>query len=295
MTNNHSPLIYLFPLLTTLFWGITFNVSVIAVSYFSPLMTAAFRFLIAGVIFLPILLWQGKPIIAIIKQNWRVHLAMALTGVVGFNLFFFMGMKHTTPLNGALIMATTPLVAALISRIFIKENLDTAHKIGTIISFVGILILLLAGSRKLGHINQGDLYMMGSCISLAFYGVIGKKYQKNSTPIVTAGVTTIIGALIFGAIAFSSETFPQISSAPVSALLSLLFMGVFGSVLAYIFWNYSFKHIGVANTTLFFHFVPVFTVLVSLLFHQTVTLIQLGAGVIVMLGVLVATKVIKLK
>ncbi|MBX9733118.1 MAG: EamA family transporter, partial [Chitinophagaceae bacterium] len=54
-------------------------------------------------------------------------------------------------------------------------------------------------------------------------------------------------------------------------------------------------HIGVANTSLFFHFVPVFTVLVSFLFHQRVTVFQLAAGAVVMFGVLVATGAIRFR
>jgi drug/metabolite transporter (DMT)-like permease len=293
MKTQHNPIFYLFPLLTTFFWGTTFNVSVIAVQHFSPSMTAAIRFIIAGVVLLPILIYQGK-VYGIFKQNWRVHILMALTGVVGFNLFFFMGMRYTTPLNGALIMATNPLVTAFISSLFTKEVIDAKHKIGTTISFIGVIVLLLSGSGKLGHINIGNFFILGSCVSLALYGVLGKRYQKNSTPIITTGITTLIGAIVLCVIAFSMEPLPSVTGIPLPVGLSLLFMGAFGSALAYVFWNYSFKHIGVANTSLFFHFVPVFTVLVSFLFHQTITILQIAAGVIVMLGVLIATGAIRM-
>lgn len=293
MTKTKS-IVYLLPLLTTFFWGTTFNVSVIAVHSLSPAITAALRFIIASVALLPILIFHRKTIGGIFKQNWHVHILMALTGVVAFNTFFFIGMRHTVPLNGALIMATNPLVTAVISAILAKEVVDRKHKIGTSISFIGVIILLLTGSGKLGQVNIGDFYIVGSCISLALYGVIGKKYQKNSTPIITTGITTLIGAVILAIIAFSQQSFPVLSELPLSVILSLLFMGAFGSALAYVFWNYSFKYIGVANTSLFFHFVPVFTVLVSFLFHQTINLYQLGAGVIVMFGVLIATGHIRL-
>ncbi|MBY0378597.1 MAG: DMT family transporter, partial [Gammaproteobacteria bacterium] len=229
MTKNRSCFVYLFPLMTTFFWGATFNISVIAVHYFSPMTTAALRFIIAAIVLFPILVFHGKKLYGIFKQNWLVHIIMALTGVVGFNALFFIGMQYTLPLNGALIMATNPLVAALISAIITKEVIDRKHKIGTTISFIGVLILLFNGSGKLGHINIGDLYIMGACISLALYGVIGKKYQKNSTPILTTGITTMIGVIILCAIAFGKEPFPAVTMMPTSVMLSLLFMGAFGS------------------------------------------------------------------
>lgn len=289
MNRKPKAVLYLFPLFTTFFWGATFNLAAIAVQYFTPQMAAALRFIIASLVFLPVIFHNRKDLKTILKKNWHLHAAMALTGVAGYNALFFLGMKHTTPLNGALIMATNPLVSSLISAFLTGETMDKKHQLGSIISFFGVLALLLSGSGKLGHLNIGDFYIAIACIFLAFYGVIGKRCEANSSPVMTTAITTVMGAILLCILAFATEGLPSLNHIPTPVLLSLLYLGALGTAFAYVLWNYSIKHLGVTRSALFFNFVPVFTVLFSLLFHQHVNGLQLIAGAVVMLGVLIAT------
>jgi drug/metabolite transporter (DMT)-like permease len=79
----------------------------------------------------------------------------------------------------------------------------------------------------------------------------------------------------------------------MGAAASILFMGAFGTVLAYIFWNRGIRSIGVADTAIFFHLVPVFTVLLSFILGQDVTLVQIGAGLVVIFGVMISSGALK--
>jgi len=53
-------------------------------------------------------IWEG------LKQNGLMYVVLGFIGIFGFNALFFLGMKHTSPVNGALIMATNPLVTAIL-------------------------------------------------------------------------------------------------------------------------------------------------------------------------------------
>ena len=287
-------MIYLELTASAMFWGLTFNAAHLTVDYLPPMTTAALRFGIAGVLMALILLTVQSGWVGPLRRNILPFMAMAVVGVVGFNTFFFFGMQYTSPTNGALIMATNPLVTALIARVFLKEPISANHKVGTTISFIGVAALIMFGtSGGLARANIGDLLVIGGNVSMALYGIFNKRWVKDSTPLVTTGITTIMGAAILFAFAGFLEPGAMTLDLSATVWAALLFMGACGSVLAYIFWNRGIRAIGVADTSLFFHLVPVFAVLGSFAFGQTVTLAQILAGIVVITGVMISSGTLK--
>ncbi|MDA8231333.1 MAG: DMT family transporter [Magnetospirillum sp.] len=287
-------LIYLELTCSALFWGLTFNAAKLTVGAVPPMTTAALRFLVAAGLMLVLLLSMERNWGPRVRRNWLAFLAMAVAGVVGFNTFFFFGMQYTSPTNGALIMATNPLVTALIAALFLGEPISHNHKVGTAISFVGVAILILSGaSHRLSQVNIGDLLVIGGNVSMALYSVLNKRFVKESSPLITTAATTIAGAVILWSVARTMDPPTAVTALPWQTYAAILFMGAFGSVLAYIFWNRGIRAIGVADTAIFFHLVPVFTVLGSFVLGQTVTLTQIGAGMVVIFGVMISSGALK--
>lgn len=287
-------LIYLELTCSAMFWGLTFNAAKLTVGEVPAMSTAALRFGVAALLMLGMLLMMERNWISRLRENFLAFIAMAVAGVVGFNTFFFYGMQYTSPTNGALIMATNPLVTALIAAIFLREPISHNHKVGTVISFAGVAALILMGSAdRLSAINLGDLLVIGGNVSMALYAIFNKRLIKNSSPLLTTSVTTIMGAAILWTVAESINPGATLAVLSWQAYAAILFMGICGSVLAYIFWNRGIRAIGVADTAIFFHLVPVFAVLGSFLFGQEVTLPQVGAGAVVIFGVMISSGALK--
>jgi drug/metabolite transporter (DMT)-like permease len=282
--------VYLLLTFATFFWGGQFNAAKIAVQYLPPLTTAAARFLVASVLIFGITLLTEGNIVAMVRRNLLIYVLLGLIGVVGFNALFFFGIRLTSPTNGALIVATNPLLTALISSLVLRERIGRHHRIGTMLSFAGVAALVLTGTRgSVVRINLGDLFVIGAVICFALYAVLGRKYLRDSTPIMTTAATMIIGAPILWLVARGFDGDVSFMGLPWQAFAAIAFMGVFGSVLAYILWNFGISHIGVNDTAVFFHLVPVFTVMLSFALGQVVTLKQIAAGVVVITGVLIST------
>lgn len=284
-----------YPLLTlsAFFWGVTFNLAKYTVGYLTPAAGAALRFTLAAVIIAIILAPQFPKVVDAAKRNLGIFAVVALLGVFGFNTFFFLGVHFTSATNGALIQATNPLVTALVAAVLFKEKVSGNHKVGTTISFIGVAALILTGSvQRLEAPNVGDIFFLIANICFALYAVLQKRYVKDSTPLITTGVTTVMGFIpmwIVAAMVAPQPTPSVLADLPWQVYGALFFMGALGSVLAYIFWNRGIRLIGVADTAVFFHLVPVFTVLGSFALGQEVTWLQVIAGIVVMSGVLVAT------
>lgn len=281
-------------ILSTLFWGINFHAGKYVVGYISPLDGAAIRFSLASVVILVMLLVKESPmsIWIAIKQQWKAYIILGIIGVTGFNGLFFWGLKYTTAVNGALIMATNPLVTVLISAFILKDTIRINQYIGMCLSLVGVIMVVTQGKWVMlrhFHIALGDWIIMGANVCFALYGVLCRRYLKESKPLITTAMTMIIGALTLLLCASLSPSPSAWLHQSWEVYAALLHMALFGTVLAYLFWNSGIIYLGINQTVIFFNLVPVFTVLIAMMLGQPILLIQILGGILVLMGVLIST------
>ncbi|MGF1724656.1 DMT family transporter [Photobacterium nomapromontoriensis] len=218
---------------------------------------------------------------------------MGLLGVAGFNLSLFIGLKTTTPINGALIMATTPITTALLSSLLDKEKLSINQPIGIVFSFVGVVFVISKGSiDNLAnlHFSLGDCIILCGSLFGASYTVGCRKYITHSSPLQTTSFTMLFVTIgIVLAALLTGNLVDSITSAPVSVHMASIYMGVVGSVLDYLFWNVGLKKVGPANTSIFFNLVPVFTMVITAFNGVLPNEIQIIGTVSVIVGVILST------
>lgn len=280
--------------LSTLFWGINFHAGKYVVNYLSPLDGAAVRFSLASIVILVMLFMKESPvdIKLAFKKNWKAYLILGIIGVAGFNGLFFWGLKYTTAVNGALIMATNPLITVLLSAFILKDPIRLNQYIGMSLSFLGVILVITQGSGVLlrhFHIALGDWIIMGANICFALYGVWCRRYLRESKPLMTTAITMIIGVIV---LLFCCLLVPSQSTWFQQGWLvyaSLLHMAFFGTVLAYLFWNSGIIYLGINQTVSFFNLVPVFAVLIAVMLGQPVIFSQVYGGALVLFGVLLST------
>lgn len=284
--------------LTAFFWGTNFNAGKIVVSTVSPVTAAAIRFGMAAVIMLVLMLPQLAKLKKAVRQNYCIFIMLGLIGVAGFNSLSFFGLKFTSAINGALIMATNPILTVLLSALLLNIPITHQQKIGMLISFFGVLIVITHGSWQLLvhlRISIGDAIIMLGNIFWALYGVLNRKYVKDSTPLITTTASVTIGAFVMIIIAsFETPGFASVLHQTWQIYALLIYMGICGSTLAYIFWNLGVEHLGANHTSLFFNLVPVFTALVAAATGSPIQLLQVIGGALVIGGVMVSMNTRKL-
>jgi drug/metabolite transporter (DMT)-like permease len=281
-----------------IFTGATFNLAKYAVQYFSPASAAAWRFGIAALVMALILGLQKQIKVETIKIHWKMYILLGIIGIFGFNAFFFLGMQYTSPLNGALIMGTNPLVTALFAYFILKNPITKQQMLGISFALVGVILVLTQGSLEIIQtlsISKGDLLILAGNLCWTLYGVLGRKYLNGSSSMETTTYTMIIGSLCLVILtAFSPSTQP-LSHVTWSAWGAILFMALFTSVLGYLWWNKGMATIGASNTSLFFNLVPVVTMILSILTGALITLPQVIGTCLVILGVLTASGFLRLR
>ncbi|MGE7673125.1 DMT family transporter [Lysinibacillus sp. NPDC094403] len=280
------------------FTGATFNLAKYSVHYFSAASAAAWRFGIAALVMVLILGFQKQIKIRTIKTHWKMYILLGIIGIFGFNTFFFLGMKYTSPLNGALIMGTNPLVTAFFAYFILKNPITKQQMLGITFALVGVILVLTQGSLEIIQtlsISKGDLLILAGNICWALYGVLGRKYLNGSSSMETTTYTMIIGSLCLMILTVFLPSPQPLSYVTFSAWGAILFMALFTSVLGYLWWNKGMATIGASNTSLFFNLVPVVTMILSIITGSIISLPQIVGTFLVILGVLTASGFMRLK
>ncbi|MFB2549258.1 DMT family transporter [Bacillus paranthracis] len=282
-----------------IFTGGTFNASKYAVQYFEAIHIAAWRFGIAAFVMLCLLKIRKDFEVEVWRQNRIYYLLLGIVGVFGFNFFFFfLGMKHTEAMNGALIMATNPLVTTLLASVILREKIVKRQGIGMLLALIGVVFVLTQGSftaiQNLSF-SKGDFYILLGNICWALYGVLGRKFIKTGNPIQTTTYTMTIGALAFMIISSTQKSIVTVLEIPLLAWGAILFMAIGMSVLGYLWWNNGIAQIGAARTSLFFNLVPVVTMIISFLEGVNIAPAQCIGMLLVITGVLCSSGFIQIK
>lgn len=292
MKNNHVAIILV--ILSTFFWGSNFNVGAIVVQQVAPLCAASERFIIATLVIFIYMLIRDKNNIVTFKLNWKPFLLLGLCGITGFNLAFFIGLQTTSPINGALIMATSPVTTALIAAIIDKNHITKSQGIGMFISLLGVTLVISNGNvANLLQLefSSGDLIIMLGNLAWATYTVGCRKFIFNSTPLQTTTFTMLFGTLgIVLLTVFQADLIEQLTHISLANHLLLIYLAIAGAVIAYLFWNIGIKRLGAAKTSIFFNLVPVFAMLISSVTGQIPNILQLVGTILVISGVIYATR-----
>ncbi len=284
---------YLGIVLTTFFWGSNFNVGAYIIQHLTPLAAAAERFVIASTLLLVIFGFMGRLRMTVLRQNVYVFIAIGILSVVGFNTAMFFGLHTTTPVNGALIMATTPLSTLALAIVFEGERLTVHKVIGLLIGLFGVVLVVTHG--QLMHLAGlkvaiGDLIILGGSLSWSASTIVSRRFVRASTPLETTAFSMLFGTL--GLVALSvifEHPLTSIASAPPLTHVAILYLSVFGSMLAYLLWFNGIQQVGSSRATAFFNLVPVFAMLVSMIFGVLPNPGQIFGTLCVVFGVVFTT------
>ena len=276
-------------IMTMLFWAANFYAVQIALEYYEPFGVATWRFFF-GLLTLFILGFiQFRFRIFHFNYSLKEWWYLFLTGFLGVFLtiyFFNTGLKTTSAINGSLIIATSPAVTAIFSRVLFSKKMRPIQWFSIVLSFFGVTIVLAKGelSNLLNMAFEiGDLYIMGMAIVFSLSQIIVSRYLFHIDATTLTTISTTIALLLF--ITFSV---PELSTVQVPSSLdfwvSILFMGIFGTAIAYTSFLYCVVKLGPTVSTLFMNLIPFFAVLLAIPFGDSVSPAQLIGGMIIILG-----------
>ena len=281
---------YALPMIAVLIWSLNITVTRYVAEFISPISISFYRWLIAFVLMSPFVLLSVWKYRTEIRQHaWQFAL-LGACGMVFYQGLAYSAAHYTTATNMGIINAFTPIFTIFISIFILKEMPTRYAVIGGILSFLGLLYVMSQGNlQSLMHLagHWGDLLMILAVFLYAFYGVFLKKWQIQ-IPLLTSLYVQIAFALLFHLPFVFVLGLDAINSQNVG---SVLYAGVFPSIVAPLVWMMAVQYIGPNRTSIFMNVMPIGTALIAYFWlNEAWTIYHTIGGVIILLGIALAQK-----
>ena len=284
---------YLLLCITTMCWAGNAIVGRLAAGHIPPVTLSFLRWSLAFLIILP---FAWKHLVrdrAAIRAGLGTMIVISVFGIGVFNTLQYWALEYTSALNTLLLQSAGPLIVAVWSLILLGVRLTLVQALGVVLSLTGVLVILLHGDlTTLTSIefNKGDIIFTLALVTFGFYSVMMRKrpaiYGLSFAAFTFGcGAACLIPLLIW-----------ELISRPVMALnttnlLSLFYVAVFPSALAYLCWNRGVHLIGANRAAPFFHLVPLFGSVMAMVFlGERPQLFHIVGFALVLMGVFVASR-----
>jgi drug/metabolite transporter (DMT)-like permease len=260
---------YILLILTTLFWSGNFVLSRGMHADIPPLALSFWRWIVAIIILAPFGMKHFLAQKDLIRRNYRFIATQGLLGVTGFNSLVYLALQSTTAINAVLLCSCIPVIIVLISWLLYGERIRPRQCLGVGISLTGVLLIISGGEPATlvrMQFNRGDLLVFLAAIFWAFYSTNLRKYPRGLHPLAYQTGIMLVGLCaltpLYGLEMLSGKSL-VFSRA---ALTTIIYVALFASVLAFIFWNRAVTALGANVAGPFIHLMPVFSTVLAVAF-----------------------------
>ncbi len=292
MTQDHKTVWWplALPLLAVLIWSMNITVTRYVADYISPVSISFYRWLVAFVVLTPFMLskvWRERQLVL---AHWKQLAVLGAFGMVLYQGLGYSAAHYTTATNMGIINAFIPVFTIFVSMLMLKDIPNRFAVIGSILSFAGLLYVMAQGNfarlvQSGGHL--GDVMMVLAVFFYAFYGVFLKKWQLQ-IPLLISLYVQIIFALLYH---LPFVVWLGLDAINPQNLGSVLYAGIFPSLIAPLVWMMAVQMLGPNRTSIFMNLMPVCTaVIANVWLGEAWTMYHSIGGLIILLGILLAQK-----
>jgi drug/metabolite transporter (DMT)-like permease len=288
---NNQP--YLLLSLTALFWAGNIVLGRYVAGQVPPMTLSCVRWIGAFFMLLPFAWPHLARDWPVLRTRLPLMIGLSATGFAINNALSYWALQYTQALNALLIQSSGPLFVALWSLTLFGVRLTWAQLAGIAISLAGVLTIILGGDlTALAHIrfNKGDIMLAGALMSFGLYSALmPRRPVTHQLSLIT--FTTGCGALLLLPFAIWEYSTGFTLKFDTATITSVIYVVVFPSALAYLFFNRGIALIGPNRAAPFFHLMPVFgSAMAILLLGEQPRLFHLIGYALVLAGILIASR-----
>lgn len=283
---------YFFAIGATAIWSGNFIIARGLNDSIPPVSLAFWRWVVAVMVFLPFAL---KNLIAerkVIRKHFLYVCVTALLGITTFNTLIYFAGHTTTAFNLSLISITFPVFIVILSRILFGDPITFRKGAGILLVATGVMLLIAKGdvSRLLNiSFAMGDVWMLLAAIIFAVYSILLKQ-KPVELSIWTLQLSTFIVGLIFLLPFYVLERMVvpnwELDGRTVG---SILYVGIFASLSAFILWNKAIANVGPAKAGMVYYTLPLFSGFAAYLFlDEAIGTLHFYSAVLIVSGIVTA-------
>lgn len=284
--DNRFGAIDLLLLLMTIIWGANFSAIKYSLEDFLPLSFNGLRFALASLTLLTIALASGINLKVSRGDGWRLF-GLGLLANAIYQSVFITGMAHTRTGNAALIVATSPLFIAVISRIRKQEYFTRRGLAGLMLALAGIVMVILSGQTvvQFGETIVGDCLLVVSTVCWSLYTVWAKRLVNLYGAMKATTIMMIMGTPVFLVICAPSLIKQDWTRVRTESWAGMIYSALFAIALAHFIWNYAVRKIGSTRTAIYSNVTPVTAMIIAwIALGERPTAGQITGAAVIFLG-----------
>lgn len=251
---------------------------------YGPITIVLFRLLISSVLLFPFIKLSKRFIIPE-KKDFKFILLLAFFEPFLYFMGESFGLQHLSSTVGAVIIATIPLVTPFAAYFFYKEKITFRNIVGILISFFGVLMVIYTVGSGLIASPLGISLEFIAVLSAVAYTIVLHKISSRMNNLSIIFFQNVIGAiyflpfwLVFERERFVSTPFDQ------EGFISIIYLAIFASTLAFVFFTYSIRHLGITKANMFTNTIPVFTAIFAFIILGDQITIQKILGIMIVIA-----------
>lgn len=279
-------------MLVSIIYGVTFTIA----KDVMPEFIEPFGFILLRVGGSVLLFWMVSffgPKEKIAKSDFPRIIAAAFFGVALNMLTFFKGLSYTSPIMGAVLMVTTPMIVLILSAIIMKERMMKRKVFGIILGLAGTVSLILYGKSMINAPNEmlGNLLVFINAISYGFYLIIVKKLMDKYNAFTFVKWIYTFGFIMVLPFGWSEFDAVNWSLVPTDIYWKIGFVVVFSTFLTYLLNLLSMRELKPTTVAVFIYLQPLFATIFAIsLGKDDLSWVKIGSAILIFVGVYLVTQ-----
>ncbi len=269
--------------------SLAFPVSKYGLGFIEPFTFAFFRFVLSSVLLTLIVKVRTYDRAIESRDRWRLFGLGVLIIPLNQTLYLW-GQSMTAAGHGALLFATVPLWIFILALVHLKEKPIWRRVVGVVVAMSGVVTIMAAGAIEIGkEYLFGDLIILVAVVAWAYYTVLGKPLVEKYGAFRTTAWALVSGSILYFPFGLYRAFVFDYSGATIGGWLSVVYMAVGTSIIAYVLWYWVLKHMEASRIAVFHNIQPVIASAVAYIFlNEPLGWPFVIGGVIALTGVIIA-------
>ena len=271
-----------------LVWGANYTIGKWGMNGFDPVTFNVIRFVGATPLLFLLLYLLEKNLRIQLKDCWELAM-LGLIGITVYQTLFMAAVKYASATNASLMLAISPVFTAIFAWMAGQERLGPKGRLGSALSLLGVVFVLLFGSNKLAlgwDVIRGDLIGIVASSVWGLYPVLAKRMMRKYSALKTMTYASLFGTIFFLVIGAKGVLALTWSEIPFAAWGSMLYSTALVTVFGLVVWYHAINRIGANRVMPYMYAIPAVAVITAaILLREQVHLMQGVGAVIIFLGI----------
>ena len=275
-------------IIANVIWGASFPIYKWALDDIPSLTFVFLRFYIGALVLLPFVYKNLK----VERKDWWDLFLLSFIGITITISLLILGLKLSSSINAPIIMSAGPVVLIIGSFFYLKEKLRRKVVLGTLVSLMGVLIIVILPVFKEGFDGSilGNIFLVGAAIGSVIHALLLKKILVKYKPLPIAFWQFLIGSLPLLPFFFIELNQTHwASDINLKIIIGIFFGSVLATAVAHSIYAYGIKFIKASEVGIFTYVDPLATIVIAVpLLHEKITPLYLAGAAFVFLGIFIA-------